>query len=423
MCSRSVFDIVATKMCDSFKGVKEMHKEVFVYKGSARDVREELQKVTSEEFERMKKRDVEEMNEQLSERSRNSIHNLFKRAEDEIRRIEDAPKVEKMLAEAGLEGDNASPPFVAEQKAQAEQMTQAPPQPQVSARKFGMEFFREGFYTTTSLVVSSIKGGVGKSSSAVSIAGAYSEMFPDNRVLLIDCDPQGNASTALGCVEGDKGLYEMFTGGARISSVMKKTAISNIFVVPGDPRLMQYQMRLMLGYQANPRINFVLRDSIEQFKRENKGNWFIIYDTRPDLGIYTLNAYIAADALICPITPCEFALDGFSLVFDTVDFVNRYNPNLKVLGVFRSKWEKVNSVNTRKAEEEISKYGSLTLQTSIPNQTAIPNSIRERVPVNYSKGNKHSSVAKAYKALLQEILDRWNRLDRLAGVMPQVREG
>lgn len=421
---------MATKMCYSLKGVKEMHKEVFVYKGTTRDVKDELQKVTSEEFERMKKRDIEAINEQLRERGRNSILNLFKRADDEIRRIEDAPKIEKMLIEAGLDEQPVLVQPVAGEQAQHHEQSQAQtqpefhasPQPQTPPRKFGMEFFKEGFYTTTSLVVSSIKGGVGKSSSAVSIAGAYSEMFPDNRVLLIDCDPQGNASTALGCVDGDKGLYELFTSGARISSVMKKTAIPNIFVVPADPRLMQYQMRLMLGYQANPRINFVLRDSLEQFKRENKGNWFIIFDTRPDLGIYTLNAYIAADALICPITPCEFALDGFSLVFDTVDFVNRYNPNLKVLGVFRSKWEKVKSVNTKKAEEEISKYGSLTLQTSIPNQTAIPNSIRERVPVNYSKGNKHSAVAKAYKALLQEILDRWNRLDRLAHTQ-QVREG
>lgn len=393
-----------------------MHRDVFVYRGSTREVKDDLSKMTSEEFESMKK-EIAQMNDELREQSRISILNLFKRADQAIHEINHAPRPKltvvaepEQVVVAEEVGSNA------EAAASIERLVlDVPSQVEKPAQKFGMAFFKEGFFTTTSLVVSSIKGGVGKSSAAVSIAGAYSEMFPDNNVLLIDCDPQGNASTALGCAEGDKGMYELFSSNIRLETVMRKTAIPNIHVIPADPRLMQYQMRLLMGYAGNPRINFVLKDRIDQFKKETKGNWFIIFDTRPDIGVYTLNAYIAADALLCPITPCEFALDGFSLVFDTVEFVNKYNPSLKVLGVFRSKWEKVNSINTKLAEEEIAKYGSLVFQTVVPNQSAIPNAIRDRVPVNYSKANKHSTVAKAYKALMQEVLDRWNRLERIAG--------
>lgn len=384
------------------------HREVLVFRGSARQVAEGLSRISPEEFEGIKK-EVAQMNEELREQSRTSILNLSKRAEEAMLEFTTGPK-RKLAVVPEANAAEAALPQAEEAEATDFEVKSIKP-----AQRFGMAFFRDGFHTTTSLLVSSIKGGVGKSSSAVSIAGAYSEMFPENNVLLIDCDPQGNSSTALGCGDGEKGLYELFSANARLSAVMKKTSIPNLYVVPADPRLMQYQMRLQLGYASNPRINFLLRDRIEQFKQEAKGNWFIIFDTRPDIGIYTLNAFIAADALICPITPCEFALDGFSLVFDTVEFVNKYNPALKVLGVFRSKWEKTNSANTKRAEEEISQYGSLVLQTVVPNQTAIPNSIRERVPVNYSKGNKHSAVSKAYKALMQEVLDRWNRMERMAG--------
>jgi len=362
------------------------------------------------------KKEVAQMSEELRAQSRTNISNLYKRADQAILDFHAGTGPRLTVVKGAVE---ESPSTEAVASLPEEVAATLAPEFQVKNTKphqrFGMAFFKDGFYTATSLAVSSIKGGVGKSSAAISIAGAYAEMFPDNNVLLVDCDPQGNSSTALGCVDGDKGMYELFSANARLSSVMKKTAVPNLYVIPADPRLMQYQMRLQMGYSGSPRINFLLKDRIDQFKQECKGNWFIIFDTRPDIGIYTLNAFIAADALICPITPCEFALDGFSLVFDTVEFVNKYNPGLKVLGVFRSKWEKVKSANTKRAEEEISKYGSLVLQTVIPNQAAIPNSIRERVPVNFSKANKHSTVSKGYKALLQEILDRWNRMESMAG--------
>jgi len=391
-------------------------KDVLVYKGRVKEVKEDLSRITHEEFESMKQ-EVTRINEELRERSQTSMLQLSQRAEQAMREFNQSisRRLHVVLnpAEALGKNDAAVPLPKEESPATVPEIGE---QKTKTNKRFDMAFFKDGFYSTTSLAVSSIKGGVGKSSSAVSIAGAYAEMFPDNKVLLIDCDPQGNSSTALGCEEGEKGMYELFSANARLSSVMKQTSIPNLYVVPADPRLLQYQIRLQLGYSANPRINFLLKDRIEQFKQETKGNWFIIFDTRPDIGIYTLNAFIASDALVCPITPCEFALDAFSLVFDIVEFVNKYNPSLKLLGVFRSKWDKQSSTNTRLAEEEISKYGNLVLQATIPNQAAVPNAVRERVPVNYSKGNKNSGVSKAYKALLQEILDRWNRMEQIASV-------
>jgi cellulose biosynthesis protein BcsQ len=113
--------------------------------------------------------------------------------------------------------------------------------------------------------------------------------------------------------------------------------------------------------------------------------------------------------VLVPITPSEFALDGFKYLVNGIGSFTRLNPGMRILGTFRSKWEKASYQSTIRIEEQLKLLDEgFLLDTTVPNAIAIENAVAERIPVNYTKKYKNSSVSLAFKELTTEILKRWD---------------
>jgi len=288
-------------------------------------------------------------------------------------------------------------------------------------------------YDVKSLVISSIKGGVGKTGSTMCLAGAFAEMRPDWNVMIIDCDSQANTSIALGFNPAEHTdnclLYDIFDDPKNITleDCLWQTKIPNIYLAPADRGLYQKEAEIQLhGFSAIKETRTILRDKVNEFKMSAKKNWLIMFDTRPDLGIFTLNAYLASDRVIIPVTPDEFAFQGIKIVDKTITDIRNggYNRDLRVLGIYRSLWEKANSHNTRLAEAELATFtGNAVFNTFIPNHVSVRNAMRERLPVNFHAKYKNTDVSNAFRSLMEEVMGRWNtRVDMTRGSEAGVQE-
>src|SRR5690349_4415738 len=199
------------------------------------------------------------------------------------------------------------------------------------------------------LVVANQKGGVGKTTTAINLGTALAAV--GEPTLVIDIDPQGNASTGLGIHRQDRKLttYEVLTGQAKLAEAVVKTRIPGLSLVPATVDLSGAELELA----DMPRRNFILRDAIEEYSvygasaeagatNTNETQFsYILIDCPPSLTLLTLNAMAAADAVMVPLQ-CEFfALEGLSQLMKTIELVrDRLNPTLEIQGVVLTMFDK-----------------------------------------------------------------------------------
>lgn len=208
------------------------------------------------------------------------------------------------------------------------------------------------------VAISNQKGGVGKTTTAVNLSASLA--VAEKRTLLIDLDPQGNASSGVGVTPNEGTSYEFMLGAASIAECVQNTHISFLDVMPTDRRLAGAEVELVNEDQREHFLKKVIGQLRERYE-------YIIIDTPPSLGMLTLNALTAADSVLIPIQCEYYALEGLSQLLSTVQLVQRgLNPELRLEGVLLTMWDGRLKLSNQVAEEAIDFFGETVYQTKIP---------------------------------------------------------
>ena len=229
------------------------------------------------------------------------------------------------------------------------------------------------------LVVANQKGGVGKTTTAINLGTALAAV--GEPTLVIDMDPQGNASTGLGIHRQDRKLttYEVLTGQAKLAEAVVNTRIPGLSLVPATVDLSGAELELA----DMPRRNFILKDALEEYSVHGENRFtYILIDCPPSLTLLTLNAMAAADAVMVPLQ-CEFfALEGLSQLMKTIELVrNKLNPTLDIQGVVLTMFDKRNKLSDQVAADVRETLGEKVYTTVIPRNVRVSEAPSHGVPV------------------------------------------
>jgi chromosome partitioning protein len=220
------------------------------------------------------------------------------------------------------------------------------------------------------LVVANQKGGVGKTTTAINLGTALAAV--GEPVLVIDLDPQGNASTGLGIPRAERRLttYDVLMGEAKIEDAVTPTRIPKLSLVPSTVDLSGAELELI----DRPRRNFILKDALAEYSAHgaSAGFSYVLIDCPPSLTLLTVNAMAAADAVIVPLQ-CEFfALEGLSQLLKTIGLVKaNLNPGLDIQGIVLTMFDKRNKLSEQVEADVRETMGDKVYRTTIPRNVRI----------------------------------------------------
>jgi len=205
------------------------------------------------------------------------------------------------------------------------------------------------------------KGGVGKTTSSVNLSSALAEL--GRKVLLIDMDPQGNASSGLGIKrhdQQDKNVYNLLIGEQNINDVIFETEHENLKIIPANPDLVGAEIELIDLPNREYRIKEALEDLEENFN-------YIFIDCPPSLGLLTINALSASNSFIVPLQCEYFALEGLSQLLNTAGLLKKkLNTSLKIAGIVLTMFDKRNNLSHQVVDEIQSHFEDKVFKTIIP---------------------------------------------------------
>jgi chromosome partitioning protein len=254
---------------------------------------------------------------------------------------------------------------------------------------------------TRIFAIANQKGGVGKTTTAINLATALAAT--GEKVLLIDLDPQGNASTGLGIARPDRaiGTYRLLVGAAAPNTAARSTYIPNLSLVPADADLAGAEIELV----TLERREFRLRDALAPLRGRSSPYSFALIDCPPSLGLLTLNGLVAADAVLVPLQ-CEFyALEGITGLVRTIDMVRRsLNPTLQLQGIVLTMFDRRNNLSELVAADVRGFFGSKVYDTMIPRNIRVSEAPSHGKPVLLY--DFRSPGAQAYIHLAGELLRR-----------------
>ena len=246
--------------------------------------------------------------------------------------------------------------------------------------------------------ISNQKGGVGKTTTAVNL-GAYLAL-KGRKILLLDMDPQGNATSGLGIDRSrlPHGVYEALARQKRMHDTVYNTSHEGLRIAPATANLAGASVELV----DIERREFQLRDLLSEIKH---GYDYIIIDCPPSLGLLTVNSLVAADELLIPVQAEYYALEGLGQLLQTIDLVKTHiHPDLKVLGAVLTMFDKRTRLSTE-VMSELYKYFPDNIFRSV-----IPRSVRLAEAPSFGKSilhyEPHGKGAKAYERLAKEVLER-----------------
>ncbi|MEO0568376.1 MAG: AAA family ATPase, partial [Pseudomonadota bacterium] len=249
------------------------------------------------------------------------------------------------------------------------------------------------------IAVTNQKGGVGKTTTTINLGAALAEK--GHRVLIVDLDPQGNASTGLGIDPSNRGLttYDLILEEIELSDVIQKSDQNNLMIIPATVDLSSADIELV----ANEKRSFMLHDALRQTAMDAFDFDFILIDCPPSLSLLTVNAMVAAHSILVPLQSEFFALEGLSQLMLTVREVRQTaNPNLRIEGVVLTMFDRRNNLSTMVEQDARENLGEIVFQTRIPRNVRLSEAPSFSMPVlNYDPKSKG---AVAYRNLANELI-------------------
>ncbi|UWQ58366.1 AAA family ATPase [Leisingera caerulea] len=255
------------------------------------------------------------------------------------------------------------------------------------------------------IAVANQKGGVGKTTTAINLAAALVEC--GLRVLVVDLDPQGNASTGLGIEPSDRDLttYDLLVEDASLVDVIRQTEIEDLCIIPATVDLSSADIELF----TNEKRSFLLHDALRQTAMDDYDWDYVLIDCPPSLNLLTVNAMVAAHSVLVPLQSEFFALEGVTQLMLTIREVRQSaNPNLRIEGIVLTMFDRRNNLSQQVEQDARDNLGDLVFQTKIPRNVRVSEAPSYALPVlNY---DTNSLGAQAYRALAEELLNKHHKI-------------
>ncbi|MDX8349183.1 AAA family ATPase [Cognatiyoonia sp. IB215446] len=251
------------------------------------------------------------------------------------------------------------------------------------------------------IAIANQKGGVGKTTTTINLGAALAER--KKKILLIDLDPQGNASTGLGIDQDQREAttYDLLAGDATLTEAAQKTSDANLSIIPATTDLSSADIELIDNEQRSFLLRNVLRDHADSIANYD----YILIDCPPSLNILTVNAMIAAHSIIVPLQSEFFALEGLSQLILTVrDVRQSANPDLRIEGIALTMYDSRNNLSLQVEDDARENMGDMVFQTVIPRNVRVSEAPSFAMPV--LAYDTHSKGSAAYRALADEVIKK-----------------